>query len=232
MNKYKLILVVLCTAFMLSSCVNAQNNIYAETLSTEQVDLQDLIEDNFECETESLGDSQNDIELKYPKMISSDEDTNSFVNNEIKTSVDEFKDRWILDSLEGELTLELDYEITYYSERFISIVFKGYGNRTISAHPNYDTFSLNLDLDKKCKKTLSQLVEINDDFISKFENAITKTELAEFSEEIISNDIENLLKNTDTKMSHHISYFLGNEVIIAIYFPYVVGDYVEIHIER
>ena len=113
MNKYKLILVVLCTAFMLSSCVNAQNNIYAETLSTEQVDLLDLIEDNFECETESLGDSQNDIELKYPKMISSDEDTNSFVNNEIKTSVDEFKDRWILDSLEGELTLELDYELTY-----------------------------------------------------------------------------------------------------------------------
>ena len=223
MKKFlKIFAAFLATILFLSSCFNSSNSPDAK---------ENIAQDVFENHTQNISSPQKNMLIEYPKMKNG-ENKASFVNEAITAVVDDFINQWDESLLEGELSVELKYKITYYSQDFLSIVFYGYGNCTTAAHPIYDTFTLNLDLLNEKKVSLSQVVEINDNFKADFREAVDKIEYTDIADEILSYDMETFLKSVDIESSTTYSYFSEDEITIIVHFPYVVNDRVEIVIKK
>ena len=228
-----LVAIVLCNAILLCACILEKDLTCTSAMQNikDDFDSVEITKDVFKRETESTVTTRVNMVLNYSKMISPNDDVNSFVNNKIEASINDFKQQWNHEFLDGELTLELDYEIAYCSSNFVSILFRGYGNRTTAVHPVYNMFSLNLDLNERCEKTLSELVEINESFVEEFKDAVTKIEATEVINSIQSENIKLFLKSVDTSESNNISCYTENKIIVFVYYPYVVGDFVEIDVQ-
>lgn len=148
---------------------------------------------------------------------------------------------------EDYINLSLDvsnYNIVYYKNNLLSIVFEAFGYVSTAAHPNSFFSSINIDLKTASIISFSDLYSINDEVIEIINNNFHEQFLPKKIEEwgideddelyeTYKNDLgftrPNNLQNTIWDKKRF--YFSENSIFISAGLPYAIGDHFEIEVE-
>lgn len=109
-----------------------------------------------------------DFNVSYPILKSEEKDMN-VVNSVILARV--VNELYYEDS-NTTIDIDLNYEIKYATDAFISILFTGFYNTHGAAHPNNISFTINFDLNQNRPLRLYDMVVIEDNFLEKVHGAI------------------------------------------------------------
>lgn len=218
-NHFSLCCVLLC--LLLSSCRNSDNS----TISIDN--LADNTFFNYEVSTEEFTDhtEQKTVEINHPVFR-----RNQHRCAEIDQLLQEVWDDHISDYGDSvsQLTLSADYEITYASDAFVSIVFRGTSNVKSAAHPITFAFSVNILMKTPRIADTEDLVEINDIFAQKVINQLNtqpNAAVAEYFQQFTLDDIVSMLQQEDVYF-----YFTSDGIGVLIAVPHAIGDYVDLQI--
>lgn len=132
-------------------------------------------------------------------------------------------------------TMDISYIIKTANEDIISIVLQGYVNCDDTAYPTSFFETINLDLNTGDVLKVSDLVNIDDEFISKLKASnpinnsyVDNTYLSSFSDD----EVKEMLIYADNEDSNVYSYVLEDGSIgISINVPHALGDYLEYEVK-
>lgn len=168
--------------------------------------------------------------VKYPRFTDGKFDLiNKIIENDIISFVQDY-----YDNIYEGLTLNINYEISYQGKDMISIVYTGTGNVETAAHPTNIFKTININISQNKKVYLSNLYNIDDDFIELFKEEFKKQVNLEKSiilDSYNDNDLKELLKNADLK-SNIMSYLKDKNVGLSFEVPHAIGDYITITINN
>ena len=208
-------LLLLAMALHLSACSQKENKpMLPKTVTpTENTELTETITTESETSYDTL--------LPYPifNNITNVEEVNQMVVDYV-TQLQDYNN--------FENALNLNYEIMYQDENYISIYFTG--NITSGAYPRLFKATLNIDINQICRLTLNDITQLDDDFNLAFTEAAESVELKLGVSVIPDNILEMLpLTDYDGKFDYQ-SYFTSEEVVIIVSAIHAAGDYVIIRI--
>ena len=222
------ILIFLVSGTILVKGKVAKNNMFADNLYSYRNDIIDndtnvTYEINSNEYTYKL--NGNNVLIKYPVLISDKFDF-TIINDTIKeTALNIF-------SIDKEVNQEvnIEYEVTFSNNSFISIVFKGLINATSSAHPSNIFYTLNINIENSSKIRLTDIYNIDDDFVEICRNELKK-QLDSNIAIYLDNELKDMLINSDKK-SEVYSYYKEESVGISFPTIHVIGDHSEIEISK
>lgn len=188
--------------------------------------------------------SDTGITINYPQLTNlPNVSAQTIINGLIKDSA--LRDQSFLDEEKGHITYELNYEVTYLSSRFISIIFDGYSYFEGAAHPGSFLYSATIDLQEQTYLKLSDLVTINDGFVELFKTGeyssmfVDMTDELKDSMDLVLNQYDNegwimYLSDTDIfgleNTGGLYSYLTEDALVISVDVPYAMGGHAEISI--
>ncbi len=132
------------------------------------------------------------------------------------------------------ITIDLSYEISWQGKRLLSIRYTMYYEAEGAAHPSILFYSANIDMKNEKKLKLSDVVEIDDELIGKYQKDAEYTgplekddRLLTILSEYLGQVDEKALARADGKESDDTihSYFTKDSLGVAISVPHVIGDY-------
>ena len=222
------ILIIFATAIII--LVNENNNEKEDNLSDFQ---NNTIEDNIykiDSKTYTYTLNGNNVSIKYP-VLNSNEMNLSSVNELIKqTALSGFNE-----DEEVEQQIDIDYEVIFYNNEFISIAFTGLANTITAAHPNNIFYTLNIDIKKGTKITLTDVYNIDNNFIeiykSEFKRQINP-EIAMYLENYTDKELKEMLNNADKANDGMFSYYTDTTIGISLPTIFAIGNYSKIEINR
>lgn len=222
------ILIFLVSGTILVKGKVAKNNMFADHLYSYRNDIINndtnvTYEINSNEYTYKL--NGNNVLIKYPVLISDKFDF-TIINDTIKeTALNIF-------SIDKEVNQEIniEYEVTFSNNSFISIVFKGLINATSSAHPSNIFYTLNINIENSSKIRLTDIYNIDDDFVEICRNELKK-QLDSNIAIYLDNELKDMLINSDQK-SEVYSYYKEKSVGISFPTIHVIGDHSEIEISK
>ncbi len=173
----------------------------------------------------------NNVLIKYPQFVSSLSEVTSInkliedaalnffeINNEIKQNIN------------------IDYTIKLETNSFISIIFKGIANTEFAAHPTNVFYTLNIDIHNNSILKLTDICNIDDDFIELYRNELKKQqdkpEIKKYLEGYTDKELKELLINIDNKESGVYSYYTYDSIGISLPTIYAIGNHFEIEINN
>ena len=106
--------------------------------------------------------------VSYPVLKSEKKDMN-VVNSVILARV---VDELYFEDAETTIDIDLDYEIKYANDAFISILFTGLYNTYGVAHPNNISFTINFDLKHNRPLSLYDVIIVEDNMLGKVHGAM------------------------------------------------------------
>ena len=175
---------------------------------------------------------EKEINITYPVLYTKPDKINALIERE---AVSIFDLTYYGDS--ENLTLDIDYKISYMDEEIISIIFKGYGDRKYSNHPTYQFYTLNIDLVTGEKLVLSDIVDvdavIND--LNEKNYSFVMYETESVSERYYINDYVEFDALYSCDSGNFVySYVTKDGIGLSIPVYHAIGDHkeVEIPIER
>ncbi|WP_349944244.1 DUF4163 domain-containing protein [Lacrimispora sp. BS-2] len=141
----------------------------------------------------------------------------------------------------GFTELAIGYQITFSNKSILSIQFSGTGNVDNAAHPNNLFYTVNIDIQEGTKLRLSDIVEINSDFVDKLYNGDFEAlwhGQGEYISNYSKNDMLRYLKDADSldnigsgNQSDVFSYFTPDGLGISIPVSHSIGDHAEFEIK-
>jgi hypothetical protein len=185
---------------------------------------------NYEITDEKL-DLGDKITGVYPRIsgLSDPEmqDTmNQLIRDEAMSFINYFK--------EGDVTIELSYDVPWKGSRLLSLRYYMYYNADGAAHPNNNYTTLNIDLMSGKRVRLSDIVNIDDDYAKTMREYSTYTGPLENSAELDEFMADNLSVQDATAFSHAdystdyygmYTYFTENTIGFNLVIPHALGDY-------
>lgn len=129
-----------------------------------------------------LKEHKGEFNVNYPFLKSTERDM-TVVNSVILARV---VDELYYEDAETTINIDLDYEIKYANDAFISILFTGFYNAPSAAHPNNITYTINFDLKHNKPLRLYDAVNLDDNILEKLNDAM-KAQLETESVEAFQN---------------------------------------------
>ncbi|MBQ8180414.1 MAG: hypothetical protein IJ010_00340 [Ruminococcus sp.] len=179
--------------------------------------------------------------IRYPQINAENQDA---INNLIRIFAENIASNvYGSDYVNLNLVVE-KYNVTYYDENLLSIVFEANGNVITAAYPNNFLYSINIDIKNESIISLSDIYSIDDDFSSIIYNAFNEQfapkKLKEWGINEESNSYERYKEdlshvgpfNLEGALTNEKKYYLQeNSVIICVTIPHAIGDYFQIEVK-
>lgn len=225
----------------MSGCeINNSTNFTKSILIDTQLEKHDIKSIDYQLENERYN-----IFIQYPELQcyflgSNLEKINEMIKNEALKKAVEYEqdadDEYDL----GHVTLEINYEIKYFSESYISITFKRDFTARRAAHPTSLFYTLNIDLKKAKHIKLGDMANVDEYFVRCFRKAIKDRQKTnpypaayDYFTDISDKRILEYLKSSDCLKNHceTFSYFTYNQICIVYTVPHSIGDYTIVEID-
>lgn len=203
------------------------SNFHGNTMENEN-NIETVYQINSKTYTYTL--NGNNVLIKYP-VLNSNEMNLSSVNELIKqTALSGFnKDE------EVEQQIDIDYEIVFYNNEFISIAFTGLANTITAAHPNNIFYTLNIDIKEGTKIKLTDIYNIDDNFIDTYKSEFKRQinpEIAIYLENYTDEELKEMFNNADKANDGIFSYYTDTTIGISLPTIFAIGNYSKIEINR
>lgn len=181
------------------------------------------------------------IKINFPQITAlSDDSKQKKINNLIKSNALEVLEYY--ENVDGKVTLDINYNITWKGPNLLSIQYTGVGNIKGAAYPRNIFYTTNIDIRKEAKLRLIDIVNIDENFVEKFKEGKYITWDAELNaaidfikDDVYSYDLINELKNADSlgeeNTSSSFSYFTHDSLGISIGVAHAIGDHAEFEIK-
>lgn len=175
-------------------------------------------------------DQKSNIKIPYPTFnnINNKDKVNELVLNYIKN----------IDNLYNNdgTSLNINYQVMFQNNKYISIYFSGDINSSTAAYPSKFRSTLNINVEKVSRMTLTEVANINEKFINTFSKSLeSKFESlgAQMPDTFKPKNLNTLLHQADNNAISDVqSYFTSNEVVIILSVPHAIGDYIEVRIPK
>ncbi|AIQ29236.1 hypothetical protein P40081_14525 [Paenibacillus sp. FSL P4-0081] len=236
--RFKLLIIV-PIVILLISC-SAETNVHSYKKGDNRETVPAL---SYKVESDSY--AQNNINITYPKLVDLPNDTKEEVINDlIRVEALGVLESYSLD-LDSHNTLEIDYQITYKSDKFLSIQYIGSALNKGGAYPLNVFYTTNIDVDKEIKVKLTDLLEIDEAFVQELKNGIYRSYddnlnlreegvMRDYWSGIKDQELLNDLKYTDeadgANNSVIFSYLTQDSLGISLSVPHALGDHLEMEI--
>lgn len=160
MKRKKLILLIILLVISITLCSCKKSNNIENSYNKIEKSLEDNI---YTIEGEKY-EEEKGITIIYPKIKYKDEEKSNIINSIIKFGALSIVNYYIG---ENEFNLYSNYNITRHDNDILSIVFEGYVYRNSVRKIFY---TINIDLVNNKLLKLSDFVNVNENFVSKFKN--------------------------------------------------------------
>jgi len=235
LKKNILLLLLFVFALTITSCDSDNNKANQVTDDTAKV-----TEDrDYDIKQGSYIDKQ--IKITYPQITgladaNKQEKINELIKKEAIEVLGYYKD------VEGEVSLDIKYDIKLKGANLLSIQYAGLGNIEGAAYPNNVFYTTNIDMNNDKKVKLTDCISINEAFEKKVKegkyvpwNDELNSVIEIIKENINSYDLINEFNNADSISKENIynlfSYFTKDSLGISIGIPHVLGDHAEFEIK-
>lgn len=136
-------------------------------------------------------DTNNDITIHYPQISNfNDNNKQAKINGVIKKEALNVLSDYT-GSLNGKVTLDVDYDIAWQGMHVLSIKYYGYVNVERAAHPTRLFYTTNININNVSIIQLNSLINIDPSFVDKFKNG--KFNLVNPDENDLLNKIMNVI---------------------------------------
>lgn len=177
--------------------------------------------------------TENGVSINYPQIT-------GLINSEKQKALNDllYNEAYkVLNFYDGSkgIDLEIDYLISYKSDYFLSVQYAGSGYVEGAAHPNNLFYSTNVDVEKEERLRLSDVVVINESFLSLFQSdtfKVVNSDQAAFANDLKANVTIDQLRNADNldgigteEHSETFTYFTDEGIGISIGTSYAAGGY-------
>lgn len=270
-----LIIIVFNIVVVLSGCNNSSNN----SVTNNTADLRDKVAsiNNKNDDSSKASDSatekdisegaknksniyenmdkiynKNNVKISYPQIKNLNDDKkiniiNKYLEDEALSILNKYtKD----DPNMNNLTIDIDYEVKLKSDKYLSIVYRGYSNVKGAVYPISVFYTTNIDMEKGSSIRLSDYANINDILIKLKDPHNVKVlskerEVAEVQKNTLINmdnaellsileDADFYKANGEIQMPEIGAYSYMNEDSIVISLPvnHAIGDHAEFELEK
>ncbi|MEI2399954.1 hypothetical protein [Paenibacillus phytohabitans] len=236
--KFRLLTIVPIVILLISCSAETKVHSDKKELSKETVPVL-----SYNVESDSY--AQNNINITYPKLVDLTNDTKEEVINALIQAEAISILEYYSVGLDSQNSLEVDYQITYKSDDFISIQYIGSAFNKGGAYPLNVFYTTNIDMDKEIKVKLTDFLEIDEAFVQELKNGIYKSYddnlnlreegvMRDFWSGIKDQDLLNDLKYADeadgANNSGIFSYLTQDSLGISLSIPHALGDHLEMEI--
>lgn len=191
--------------------------------------------------TDSKSTDTLNYNIKYPQLSGlSDVDKQKQINNILKDEALKVL-KYYEEPYGGFLDVDIEYKITLKTMTILSIQYSGDGYVSHAAHPNNLFYTTNINIKTGKRLRLTDIVNIDEDFASKFLNDGFKAlwpEQRVVLQDITNKEIQRNFKNADSldnigteKKSDVFSYFTNDSMGISISVSHAIGDHAEFEIK-
>ncbi len=216
-------------------------------INNDKESSKNLKEKSNEYELVSKNYNKNNVKINYPeiKKFNDDEKLKS-INKYLKESALKVLDNYVKEDPNLEaVNLNVNYDVKFKNEKYISIVYKGEVNVKGTAYPSSIFYTTNVDLESGNIIRLSDYSNVKD-ILNKLKDPknikviAENDELASAQKDFILNigndNLINMVKNADfnevnTKIESPkdgvYSYFDKDGVVISLQVNHAIGDHAE-----
>ncbi|MFC5531167.1 hypothetical protein [Cohnella yongneupensis] len=182
------------------------------------------------------------ISIAYPQLANlSDAAKQNKINEALKDKALEAVRYY--EGSEGELSLTIDQSSEMRREHLISVIFKGMGNVEGAAYPNNHFYTANMDLKTGKPLRLSDLIDIDADFVNKLKaskpkdgdpESVEQAARTHLNDGYAEEDWIGALRAADLPGTDNIanaySYVMNDSLGVSLGVPHALGDHVEYEI--
>lgn len=187
---------------------------------------------NYAIMTESY--TNKDIKINYPQISNlSDKVKQNKVNQIIKDNAYGYLKNFSQEEIDN-LSWDINYRITWKSNNLLSIQYSGYSYDEGAAHPVNQFYTTNVDMNKEITLRLKDLINIDDDFVTKFKKGKLKSTILEQRDELdrhTNQEWIEMLNNADSNESEIKIYLTEDSIGISVEVAHVIGDHAEFEIK-
>lgn len=188
-KKYVIIILVLVFAMLSTMCLAADNGPspantesktqrevgqYDASITPNVMDNRHPVSYKIITDTYIENDARNNISINYPQIIIQDDNDRQLKINELlKMEALQYATTPRDDN--RHFTLTLNYKITWWSERLLSVQYNGIGYVQDEPHPNAYFYTTNINISSGSKLRLRDIVNIDEDFVTKYRDEKLKS---------------------------------------------------------
>lgn len=195
-----------------------------EEKNTDLNESYDLTKENF---------TENGVSINYPQItgltdIDKEKTLNDLLNKEAHKVLNFYEES-------NGLDLEIDYAISFQNPYFLSVQYAGSGYVDGAAHPNNLFYTTNVDVENGNRIRLSDVVVIDESFLSLFQSdafKVVNPDQEEFANELKANVTVDQLQNADNldgigteQHSETFTYFTESGLGISIGTSHAAGGH-------
>ena len=226
------LLLVLLLVLTVSGC--NKNNVKETNTNADDNKQGTSVNENYEIVKETYTSGK--IAINYPQIKNlNDENKQKKINELIKAEALKIQDKYKeeLDNID----LSLDYEVMYKGSDIISIRYLGLAMTKSAAYPINEINTTNIDLNKEQVLKLSDVVNIDDNFVAAFKEGKYKPyieglnleeagALHDALDNFEGNGLIDEFKQPDVKF-----YFTDNSLVVSAYAIHAMGDHFEMGLQ-
>lgn len=174
------------------------------------------------------------IKIHYPQINSlSDNVKQNKVNQIIKDNAYGYLKNFSQEEI-NNLSWDINYSITWESKNLLSIQYSGYSYDEGSAHPVDQFYSTNIDMKREITLKLKDLINIDEDFVTKFKKGRLQSTILEQRDTLERHTNQKwveMLNNADSNESEIKTYLTKDSIGISVEVAHVIGDHAEFEIK-
>ncbi len=226
---------------------NVEDSQKALDINKDKESSKNLKEKSNEYELVSKNYNKNNVKINYPEIKKFNDDKKlKSINKYLKESALKVLDDYVKEDPNLEaVNLNVNYDVKFKNEKYISIVYEGEVNVNGTAYPSSIFYTTNVDLESGNIIRLSDYSNVND-ILNKLKDPknikviAENDELAAAQKDFILNigndNLINMVKNADfhevnTKIESPkdgaYSYFDKDGVVISLQVNHAIGDHAE-----
>jgi hypothetical protein len=233
--------------------INNKNNDSSKAQdSTTQDDLSE--DDKNKSNTYEIIDkdyNKNDVKINYPQIKNlSNQKKIEVINKSLEDEALSILNRYAKENSNmNNITMDIDYEVKLKSDKYLSIVYKGYSYVKGAAYPISVFYTTNIDMEKGSRIRLSDYVNINNILIKlkdphNVRVLSTEREAAEAQKNILINmdnaELLSMLEDADFYEANGeiempeigvYSYMNEDSIVISLPVNHAIGDHAEFELE-
>lgn len=226
--------IYLLLALLLVLTVSGCNKNNVKKTNTNAVDQSTSVNENYEIVKEKYTSGK--MMVNYPQIKNlNDENKQKKINELIKAEALKIQDEYKEDM--DNIDLNLDYEVMHKGSDIISVKYLGLAMLKSAAYPINKIYTANIDLYKEQVLKLSDVVNIDDNFVTTFKEGKYKPyieglnleeagALHDALDNFEGNGLIDEFKQPDAKF-----YFTDNSLVVSAYAIHAMGDHFEMELK-
>jgi hypothetical protein len=228
--------------------INIEEKLFSAGIKTDNSNKDLASSDKLkEYEMISKTYNKNNVEISYPQIKNyNDASKLNLINKDLEDEALSILNMYTKDDPNlNNLTMEVNYEVKFKNDKYISIAYTGYSNVKGAAYPTSVFYTTNIDLEKGSSIELSDYADINDILkklkdLNNVKALSNENEVAEEQKSVLLNidndELLSILKDADFhKVNGRVevpqkgaySYIEENNVVISLPVIHAIGDHAE-----